>query len=137
MSILHGCASAVPFSATTSLGWRCEQPARGSLQRHRILTFAASEAARLCAQLPLYVPNEAEKADPKLYAANVRALLLREGRFFSSDASLLDSRAYIALLRGKPPPPKSLAGQALAARAASNGSEPKQAAAPSGAKKTE
>lgn len=90
------------------------------------------------AQLPLYVPNEAEKADPKLYAANVRALLLREGRFFASEASLLDSRAYIALLRGKPPHPKSRAGQVLAERAASNGAEPVQATAPpSGAKKTE
>lgn len=67
-------------------------------------------------QLPLYVPNEAEKADPKLYAHNVRELMLKEGGFFSSEASLLDSRAYIALLRGKTPPPKSRAGQALAAK---------------------
>ena len=95
--------------------------------------------APLLVQLPLYVPNEAEKADPKLYAANVRDMMLREGGFFPSEASLLDSRAYIALLRGKPPPPKSRAGQVLAEQSGSNGAEPVQATAPpSGAnKKTE
>lgn len=94
-----------------------------------------AEGAAAAAQLPLYVPSEEEKADPKLYAANVRALMLREGGFFSSEASLLDSRAYIALLRGKPPPPKSRAGQALAAKsgASANGAaEGKHAGAADG-----
>ncbi len=31
----------------------------------------------LLPQLPLYIPNDAEKADPKLYAANVRKELVR------------------------------------------------------------
>lgn len=83
----------------------------GSLYALACSTLVSREIPCVLMQLPLYVPNEAEKADPKLYAANVRAMMMREGHFFSSEASLLDSRAYIALLRGKPPPPKSRAGQ--------------------------
>ena len=56
-------------------------------------------------QLPVYVPSEAEKKDPTLYANNVRDMMLRVGGFKASPASLQDSRAYIALLqacRNKP-----------------------------------
>jgi lysophosphatidylcholine acyltransferase / lyso-PAF acetyltransferase len=49
-------------------------------------------------ELPVYVPSEEEKADPALYAENVRKYMLRVGGFKPSEASLVDSRAYIALL---------------------------------------
>ena len=64
-------------------------------------------------QLPIYHPSEEEKADAKLYAANVRALLLREGGMKSSESTLADTRAYISMLQGKPPNPKSQAYKAL------------------------
>ncbi len=57
-----------------------------------------------CVQLPVYVPSEEEKKDPTLYAANVRAMMLRVGGFKPSAASLQDSRAYIALLQACPCP---------------------------------
>ena len=52
-------------------------------------------------QLPVYVPSEAEKKDPALYASNVRDMMLRVGGFKASPASLQDSRAYIALLQAR------------------------------------
>lgn len=64
-------------------------------------------------QLPIYYPSDEEKADPKLYAANVREMMLREGDFKPSESSLVESRAYIALLEGRKPPPKSQAALAL------------------------
>lgn len=64
-------------------------------------------------QLPIYYPSEEEKEDAKLYAANVRALLLREGDMKPSESTLVDCRAYIAMLQGKPPNPKSQAYKAL------------------------
>ena len=54
-----------------------------------------------CPQLPVYVPSEAEKKDPALYASNVRDMMLRAGGFKASPASLQDSRAYIALLQAR------------------------------------
>lgn len=66
-----------------------------------------------CAQLPLYHPSEAEKKDPKLYADNVRALLLREGNMKPSESTLADCRAYISMLQGKQPGLKSQAYKAL------------------------
>eukprot|EP00884_Botryococcus_braunii_P016948 jgi/Botrbrau1/3937/Bobra.0365s0012.1 len=60
-------------------------------------------------ELPVYIPSAAEKADPALYANNVRNYMLRVGDFQPSDASLIDSRAYIALLEGEEPPPHSRA----------------------------
>ena len=50
-------------------------------------------------QLPIYHPSEAEKKDAKLYAANVRELLLREGGMKPSDSTLADCRAYISMLQ--------------------------------------
>lgn len=57
--------------------------------------------AASCPQLPVYVPSEAEKKDPALYASNVRDMMLRVGGFKASPASLQDSRAYIALLQAR------------------------------------
>lgn len=70
-------------------------------------------AGRAYVQLPIYYPNDEEKADPKLYAANVRKMMLREGGFKPSESSMLESRAYIALMEGRKPPPKTQAAQAL------------------------
>lgn len=64
-------------------------------------------------QLPIYHPSEEEKKDAKLYAANVRALLLREGGMKASESTLADCRAYISMLQGKPPNPKSQAYKVL------------------------
>ena len=67
-----------------------------------------------CAQLPIYVPSKEEKEDPHLYANNVRKLLMEKGGFGSSEASLVDCRAYIAMLQGAKIPANSRAGQELA-----------------------
>ena len=64
-------------------------------------------------QLPIYHPSKEEKKDAKLYAANVRALLLQEGDMKPSESTLADCRAYIAMLQGKPPNPKSQAYRVL------------------------
>ena len=64
-------------------------------------------------QLPIYYPSEEEKKDAKLYAANVRELLLREGGMKPSESTLADCRAYISMLQGKPPNSKSQAYKAL------------------------
>jgi len=73
--------------ALPSPGLRCEDCGAPTQRRARR------------AQLPVYVPSEAERADPALYAANVRDMMLRVGGFKPSPASLQDSRAYIALLQ--------------------------------------
>lgn len=65
-------------------------------------------------QLPIYVPSEEEKKDAQLYANNVRQMLMDVGGFGSSDAGLLDCRAYINLLQNKKPPRNSSAGEAWA-----------------------
>ena len=92
-----------------------------------------------CVQLPIYYPSEEEKKDAKLYASNVRELLLREGGMKPSESTLADCRAYISMLQGKPPNPKSQAYKALHP-AESNGvvPEPEQGtekAVPPGTKK--
>ena len=57
---------------------------RPAAQGHRRLpcpgcgTQPTRESSHLCsAQLPVYVPSEAEAADPALYAGNVRAYMVR------------------------------------------------------------
>lgn len=90
-------------------------------------------------QLPIYYPSEEEKKDAKLYAANVRELLLREGGMKPSESTLADCRAYISMLQGKQPGPKSQAYKALHP-AESNGVVPEgehgtRKGVPSGVKK--
>ena len=58
-----------------------------------------SKCTCLASQLPVYVPNAKECADPALYAANVRDLMLRVGGFEPSTATMVDCRAYIAMLK--------------------------------------
>lgn len=45
-------------------------------------------------QLPVYVPNEAEKADPKLYADNVRKMMVRSSRGVSKCMCLLELQIH-------------------------------------------
>ncbi|CAL8468772.1 g8313 [Coccomyxa elongata] len=80
---------------------------------HALLLLANLFHSVSARELPIYYPSDEEKADPKLYAANVREMMLREGGFKPSESSLVESRAYIALLEGRKPPPKSQAAQAL------------------------
>jgi lysophosphatidylcholine acyltransferase/lyso-PAF acetyltransferase len=53
--------------------------------------------------MPIYVPNEAERADPKLYARNVRLCMFQimQSRFGTrlSDSSYADKLAYHTMLR--------------------------------------
>eukprot|EP00249_Psilotum_nudum_P020448 c27708_g1_i4 orf=721-2085(-) len=48
--------------------------------------------------LPVYVPSEKEKHDPKLYANNVRALMAVEGGLTLSNIGLFEKRIYHAAL---------------------------------------
>lgn len=66
----------------------------------------------VCVQLPVYKPSQHEKEDPHLYARNVRQMLMNAGGFGSSEADLMDCRAYISLLQGKKPSSRSRAGKA-------------------------
>ena len=63
-------------------------------------------------QLPVYKPSPDEKKDPHLYARNVRQMLMNAGGFESSDANLMDCRAYISMLQGRKPSIRSQAGKA-------------------------
>ena len=78
-----------------------------------MVPLASAKGWMPCMQLPIYYPSEEEKNDPKVYAANVRELLLREGGMKPSESTLADCRAYISMLQGKPPGPKSQAYRAL------------------------
>ncbi|KAL6012381.1 hypothetical protein ACLOJK_002868 [Asimina triloba] len=49
-------------------------------------------------RLPIYVPSEAEKEDPKLYANNLRKLMATEGNLTLSDIGLPEKRVYHAAL---------------------------------------
>ena len=66
----------------------------------------------LVLQLPVYKPSRDEKEDPRLYANNVRKMLMNAGGFGSSEADLKDCRAYISMLQGKKPSIRSRAGKA-------------------------
>lgn len=48
-----------------------------SIQRHMFLALANPTHSLTVYELPVYVPSAAERADPKLYAANVRAVMVR------------------------------------------------------------
>eukprot|EP00250_Pteridium_aquilinum_P001857 c12064_g1_i1 orf=461-1867(-) len=48
--------------------------------------------------LPVYIPSEKEKADPKLYASNVRTLMALEGGLLLSDIGLKEKRIYHSFL---------------------------------------
>lgn len=52
-------------------------------------------------ELPVYIPSEEEKADPHLYANNVRQFMLEHSALKESDASYDDKRMYHAMLQRK------------------------------------
>ena len=54
-------------------------------------------------RLPAYHPSAAERRDPALFAAGVRAAMLAAGGFAPSDSTIADKWEYQALLQGKPP----------------------------------
>lgn len=47
--------------------------------------------------LPRYVPSAEEAADPKLYAANVRAAMLKHGKLLPSDATFVNKLEFYSL----------------------------------------
>ena len=57
-------------------------------------------------RLPVYFPTDAERADPKLYANNVRIYMQEHSDFYDgislelSDANFVDKKEYVAVLRG-------------------------------------
>ncbi|XP_022144226.1 lysophospholipid acyltransferase LPEAT1 isoform X2 [Momordica charantia] len=53
-------------------------------------------------RLPVYIPSQEEKDDPKLYANNVRRLMAKEGNLLLSDIGLAEKRVYLAALNGIP-----------------------------------
>ena len=67
------------------------------------------------------MPSEEERKDPRLYASNVRKMLMKAGGFGDSVASLVDCRAYIKMLQGKKPPSNCKAGEAWAEKHGSDG----------------
>lgn len=71
------------------------------------------------------MPSAAERANPRLYADNVRTAMLAAGRLQPSPAALADCRAYLALSAGRAAriPAHSRAGRALACQKPSLGSD--------------
>jgi lysophosphatidylcholine acyltransferase/lyso-PAF acetyltransferase len=80
--------------------------------RHVFLMLCQPTHSVTVYTLPVYVPSEAEKANPSLYAANVRRALLAVGDFSPLDATLADKWEYQALLRGETPEAAAAAGAA-------------------------
>ena len=74
------------------------------IARHLFYLMAQPLHAVTVLELPVYVPNEAEKADPALYGRGVRAAMMAAGDFSPMDATLEDKWEYQALLAGKAPP---------------------------------
>jgi lysophosphatidylcholine acyltransferase/lyso-PAF acetyltransferase len=51
--------------------------------------------------LPVYTPSAAEKADPQLFADNVRAAMSKASGLPMSEADVKDKREYLQVLRGR------------------------------------
>ena len=80
-----------------------------SAGRHLFYLMAQPLHALTVLELPVYVPSDAEKADPARYAAGVRAAMMGAGDFSPLDATLEDKWEYQALLAGRAPPPREVA----------------------------
>ncbi|XP_024530643.1 lysophospholipid acyltransferase LPEAT1 [Selaginella moellendorffii] len=52
-------------------------------------------------RLPVYSPSDKEKADPKLYASNVRTLMATAEKLTISDIGLQEKRIYLNAIRSK------------------------------------
>ncbi|KAH9315165.1 hypothetical protein KI387_023792, partial [Taxus chinensis] len=66
--------------------------------RHVLLLLCQFANILEVTRLPVYCPSEKEKADPKLYANNVRKLMALEGNLTMSDIGLPEKRIYHAAL---------------------------------------
>jgi lysophosphatidylcholine acyltransferase / lyso-PAF acetyltransferase len=82
-----------------------------SARRHIFYLLAQPCHGLTVLELPVYVPTPEEAADPVLYAAGVRAAMMRAGDFSPLDATLEDKWEYQALLAGKPVPAREGAGK--------------------------
>ena len=92
--------------------WRRFSPAWETITapRHFFLTFSQFAQSLEVLYLPVYEPSAAERADPAVYAAGVRAAMLRaaDGELADSTLTLTDKRAYqAALLEGAAEKPKA------------------------------
>lgn len=70
----------------------------GKLHLFHLLTQCVSYCEVIF--LPVYMPSEAEKADPALYAANVKRVMLAASAQGDSDVTYQDKKAYLAKIRG-------------------------------------
>lgn len=79
------------------------------IQRHMLLVLANPIHRLTVYELPVYVPSEDERADPGLYAHNMREYILRHGQFLPSNATFADKQEYLHLLNVRQDvPPKKL-----------------------------
>ena len=80
--------------------WRRFSPAWETITaaRHFFLTVSQLHQSLEVVYLPVYEPSAAEQADPALFAAGVRAAMLRAGGLEASPLTLADKRAYQAAL---------------------------------------
>ena len=80
--------------------WRRFSPAWETISaaRHFFFTFSQLYQSLELVYLPIYQPNDAERADPALYAAGVRAAMLAASDLEASPLTLADKRAYQTLL---------------------------------------
>ena len=80
--------------------WRRFSPAWETISaaRHFFFTFSQLYQSLELVYLPVYEPNDAERADPALYAAGVRAAMLAASGLEASPLTLADKRAYQAAL---------------------------------------
>ncbi|PRW57088.1 beach domain-containing [Chlorella sorokiniana] len=67
--------------------------------RHIFLIMANPVHSVTCFELPVYYPSPAEKADPKLYAANVRKLMMDFAGLQPTHATYHDKMALMKRLR--------------------------------------
>ncbi|KAL6775996.1 PGA3 [Auxenochlorella protothecoides x Auxenochlorella symbiontica] len=78
--------------------------------RHLFLLLCHPRHSVTFLELPVYVPNEAEKADPKLYADNVRKMMMEHSGTKDTRATFEDKMRYLTMLKkqyGKALPKKS------------------------------
>lgn len=82
-------------------GRRAFSPAYESIEAVRSLFLLLSQWSNQVEVLllPLYRPSDEERANPALYAAGVRAVMLSAGGLQPSELTLADKRAYHAALR--------------------------------------
>ncbi|KDD76656.1 hypothetical protein H632_c147p2 [Helicosporidium sp. ATCC 50920] len=71
------------------------------IHRHLILLLAHPCHSATFTELPVYVPNAEERADPRLYATNVRELMMKAGGFENTAATFEDKMRHLATIKRK------------------------------------